>query len=113
MRQRAQFSNVSLEAIEATLNLNFVPEGWLDPLTPPKKKLKLSLNKKKIKSNLFSVQELFTPFASSFNSSSENGAANLELLAFAVGSSLDQGRLGFFLLSDGLSFNNLVLLVLY
>ena len=89
-----------------------MPEGWLDHLTTPKKKLKLSLNKKKIESNLLSVQELFfvfngtTPFAASFNSSSETGAANLELLAFGAGSSLNQGRLGFFLLSDGLSFNN-------
>ena len=75
MRQRAQFSNVSLEAIEATLNLNFVPEGWLDPLTPPKKKLKLSLNRKKNETNVLSVRDLFlvfngtTPLAAYFNSS--------------------------------------------
>ena len=45
MRQRTRFENASLEAIEATLDPNFVPEGWLDPLplTPLKKKLKLSL----------------------------------------------------------------------
>ena len=49
------FENASLEANEATLDLNFVPEGWLDPLTPPKKKLKLLLNKKKIESNVLPV----------------------------------------------------------
>ena len=47
MRQRARFENASLEAVEATLGSNFMPEGWLDPLTPPTKKLKLSLNNKK------------------------------------------------------------------
>ena len=36
--------NVTLEEIEAELD---PPEGWLDPPTPPKKKLKLSLAKKK------------------------------------------------------------------
>ena len=39
--------NTTLEEIEAGLDPNFVPEGWLDPPTPPKKKLKLSLAKKK------------------------------------------------------------------
>ena len=41
------FENATLEEIEARLDPNFVPEGWLDPPTPPKKKLKLSLNRKK------------------------------------------------------------------
>ena len=27
------YENANLEAIEATLDHNFVPEGWLDPLT--------------------------------------------------------------------------------
>ena len=31
---------VTLEEIEAGLDPDFVPEGWLDPPTPPKKKLK-------------------------------------------------------------------------
>ena len=39
--------NATLEEIEAGLHPDFVPEGWLDPPTPPKKKLKLSLAKKK------------------------------------------------------------------
>ena len=39
--------NAMLEEIEAGLDPDFVPEGWLDPPTPPKKKLKLSLAKKK------------------------------------------------------------------
>ena len=97
MRQRARFENASLETIKATLDPNSVPEWWLDPLTPPKKKVKVSLNKKKTEANVLSVQKLVfvfngtIPFAASFNSSSETGAANLELLAFGVGSSLDQG----------------------
>ena len=37
--------NATLDEIEAGLDL--VPEGWLDPPTSPKKKLKLSLAKKK------------------------------------------------------------------
>ena len=36
-----------LKEIEALLDPEFVPEGWLDPSTPPKKKVKLSLAKKK------------------------------------------------------------------
>ena len=40
------FENATLEEIEIRLDPNFVPEGWLDPPTPPKK-LKLSLNRKK------------------------------------------------------------------
>ena len=39
--------NATLEEIKAGLDPDFVPEGWLDPPTPPKKKLKLSLIKKK------------------------------------------------------------------
>ena len=39
--------NATLEEIEAGLDPDFVPEGWLDPPTSPKKKLKLSLAKKK------------------------------------------------------------------
>ena len=38
--------NATLDEIEAGLDPDFVPEGWLDPPTPPKKKLKLSLAKK-------------------------------------------------------------------
>ena len=38
--------NATLEEIEAGLDPDFVPEGRLDPPTPPKK-LKLSLSKKK------------------------------------------------------------------
>ena len=41
------FENATLAEIKARLDPNFVPEGWLDPPTPPKKKLKLSLNRKK------------------------------------------------------------------
>ena len=39
--------NATPEEIEAGLDPDFVPEGWLDPPTPPKKRLKLSLAKKK------------------------------------------------------------------
>ena len=54
------FENATLEEIEARLDPSFVPEGWLDPPTPPKK-LKLSLNKKKMAS---STSELSTLKAS-------------------------------------------------
>ena len=40
--------NATVEEIAAGLDPDFVPEGWLDPPTPPQKKLKLSLAKKKI-----------------------------------------------------------------
>ena len=36
-----KFENTNLEEIEAFIDPNFVPEGWLDP-RPAKKKLKLS-----------------------------------------------------------------------
>ena len=39
--------NAKLEEIEAGLDPHSVLEGWLDLPTPPKKKLKLSLAKKK------------------------------------------------------------------
>ena len=41
------FENTTLEEIKARLDPNFVPEGWLDPPNSSKKKLKLSLNRKK------------------------------------------------------------------
>ena len=39
------FENSTLEEIEARLDPTMVPEGFLDPPTRPKKKLKLSLNR--------------------------------------------------------------------
>ena len=40
--------NATVEEIKDGLDPDFVPERWLDPPpTPPKKKLKLSLTKKK------------------------------------------------------------------
>ena len=39
--------NATVEEIKAGLDPDFVPEGWLDSPTPPEKKLKLSLAKKK------------------------------------------------------------------
>ena len=50
-----RFENATLEEIEAFLDSNSVPEGWLDDLDPPKKKLKLSL--KSSKSRFASVDE--------------------------------------------------------
>ena len=44
--QHTWLENATLEEIEAGLDPDFVPEGWLDLHTPPKKKLKLSLAKK-------------------------------------------------------------------
>ena len=57
-----EFENATLEEIEARLDPNFIPEGWLDPPTPPKKKLEISLNKKKP----VSASELPAPKASRF-----------------------------------------------
>ena len=54
--------NATLEEIEAGLDPDFVPEGWLYPPTPPKKKLKLSLAKKKTEC----TSELSTSKASVF-----------------------------------------------
>ena len=53
--------NATVEEIEAGLDPDFVPEGWLYPPTPPKK-LKLSLAKKKTEC----TSELFTSKASRF-----------------------------------------------
>ena len=45
--EEKEFDNATLQEIKTRWDPNFVPEGWLDPQTPLKKKLKLSLNKKK------------------------------------------------------------------
>ena len=41
--EEEEFDNATLQEIKARWDPNFVPEGWLDPQTPPKKKLKLSI----------------------------------------------------------------------
>ena len=53
--------NATVEEIEAGLDPDFVPEGWLDLPTPPKK-LKLSLTKK----NTECISELSASKASRF-----------------------------------------------
>ena len=68
--------NAMLVETEALLDPEFVPEGWLDPPTPPKKKLKLSHAKKKTEStSQRPAKQVSVPCAGPTSSSSGTGVS--------------------------------------